>query len=273
MLQPNTLTQEQRTAYEQARKLLLVPVPADKTYTVDKGGRGGFTVADVDYLEQRLTEADPAWQGTVEVNGDVLMFHLTIHGVTRTGEAGIEAPETKKVPQWSKNRDTGKNEREKDDAGKTIYRLTAINSRHMQVGAAKAAAERRACAMHGLGAHLWPSKLNDQQAGAQPSGTRSATSAPSSDGFKRPSDNQLKWLGDMGVPEAIAVKLNAAGGKESQASSVIGYLLGERNADKQGFDNNKSRHVAAALKKYAPSIEFVETAAASQDDDEDYMED
>jgi hypothetical protein len=257
-----TLTPEVRAA-------LSVPIPEQFIDTVDKGARGTFRVAMVDYLEKRLTEVDPGWEEELTTSGDgIIICTLTVLGVSRSGSAGIEPVSA--LP---------------GEKGWKSY--------HMRVGAGQAAAERRACAKFGLGAELWPKHIEETEDGeyvppagatSRPSGgtwrsgsgkPQAQTAAPRTRTYngRGPSEKQLELLtGDLQVPMDIATGLdNTDNSREvpSEASLVISHLISARRSDRNAYDRNPIKHIRDAKAE----AEKVIAARRRNSRDEDYDED
>lgn len=234
------LTKEIRTA-------LAAPIPEEFIDTVDKGARGTFRVALVDYLELRAAQVDPDWSDTTKTNGEIVTKHITICGVTHAGEAGVEPVAA--LP---------------GERGWKSY--------HMRVGAAAAAAERRAFAKFGLGAELWPKHVIEDEEGeavapttrptptwktgsgkpqAQTAAPRSGYSGNARGRIVSPSQKQMELLtGDLQVPEDIAMQLdNRDNSREnpSQASLVISTLISARREDRNAYDRDPGKQVRLAL--------------------------
>lgn len=189
--------------------------PLDPKFLKQRKGRGGetFTYADLDYLERRAGEVDPDWGAPAglpmfTVTNNSVVCNITICSVPRSAAAGYYIPDTYDV--WD------------NDKRQMVAKKMTKEMAHTIVTAAQAAAERRAFAMFGLGAELWAKNQEgvDEPIGPSTKPSGAARSTPNGE-FRAPSEKRIDLLGEFGVPESIAKRINSwSRGKDSNGNPI-----------------------------------------------------
>lgn len=226
---------------QEVREKLRQPIPQQYLRTVDKGQRGSYVYADVDYLESRLEEVDPDYQLDYKVDGDVMICAIKLLGVLRSSTAGIEAP--------------------RDRA-----------ERHTQVTKAEAAAFRRACAKFGLGAELWAKEV--QTTAAKVSAYTPSYEKPrSAAGRREASDAQRKFAKNLGLTDGEVDQLNWNGTREApgEGGQILDILKNARNRNSAKYNENPRRWVYDAIQRVAPHL--VWDGGSDNNEETEYDED
>jgi len=252
------------------RSALRVPIPQNKLLSRKGPGGTTLTYASTDYLEERLTAVDPDWQVLFTApSPNVVICTLTLLGVQRSAVAGYVIP--KEMTYWDA------------EARATKTRTTKPEDAHTIVTKAQAASFRRACAMEGLGAELWPDKtredhedtpaaqtskpmqtkaptyaVEDASARTRPKGQSNGKVAPEGRGSGTDEDlaklakgsgfataSQLKFLRDaFFVPPAVARELTS--GVNGTTSLLIDYMK-QKQTGNDDFEREAPGYLHEAL--------------------------
>jgi len=213
-----------------------------------------FTYADLDYLERRAQEVDPDYGVHFDASTtNVIVCSVTIRSVSRSATAGYFLPAEYDV--WDSKKD------------QYVTRKMNAEVSHTIVTRAQAAAERRAFAMFGLGAELWASEHEVEQ----PQNSSGKTQPSGGGEFRAPTEARINFLGDLGVPESVAIRINSwSRGKDqdgkpiSDVSTVINALLQARGRDKGPVGQRVWEKVVTEHAPYALS------AGDNFDDEDDF---
>lgn len=236
---------------EEVRRVL--EAPFEKSVIKSFQGKGGKTMKyiDVEVLEDRVREVDPDFGRDVQLGAKGVAVHYTILGVRR-GDAYDNDSESNK------------------------YGAPQVN--------ALARACRRALRLFGIAKDLWQDDDEDDEeadekpargrASSSSSAKRSTSSSTRSGGG--PSEPQLKLLVEvLGADKKLARKLDGTGGRDSQASKVITFMLAARNDDKDAYDEDALAAMegfyASHKKGYEKAIvqSALDLIPDSDDDDDD----
>jgi len=231
------------------RSALRVPIPQNKLLSRKGPGGTTLTYTSTDYLEERLTAVDPDWQVDFRDAGNgAIVCAIRLLGVQRSALAGYLIP--KEMTYYDTETRTRKT------------RPTTTEDAHTIVTKAQAAAFRRACAMFGPGAELWPDKTRDaqddvpdrkptqptraEQAGALAEANKNNGHndlGPRGQGFA--TEAQIKFLRDVFfVPPLVARELTS--GSNGTTSLLINYMK-ERQADSKAFEDEAPGYLRDAL--------------------------
>lgn len=257
--------------------------PLDPKFIKERKGDNGkmYSYADLDYLEGRAREVDPEWSSHLSGGGpNVVLCDITILGVTHGATAGYYIGDTYEV--W--------------DGYKKEMVVKPMTSRvaHTIIGAAEAAAERRAFAKFRLGEELWKkdqdSELYKPEGDHAPASggktqfrTSSGGGGSQSREFREPSEARIKLLTDLGVPEAVAKLINSESHKDSagkfmkdakgnpisDVSETITALFAARGRDKGPLARKTWELIVSERAPYA----LASTSTAGRDDDADNDDD